>query len=179
MESWLKKNWFKAGVLSSLLIISLSVAYYYILFLPNKEKLSQQLQVSQSKSNINVKIAKGTLDLQERCAKAAEEFFMKNKSGDSTIEDYRNHYNQELNKCFILMNSTKCDKSGCTNTENLVDVFSRKDYAGWFWMNNEGKKYWEVEPQSCELLDEPCKCTGYFPCVNEFDNFVKKYMEQN
>ena len=43
---WLKENWFKVGILAVAFLISLSVAYYYVIFLPQKEqaRIDQQRQ---------------------------------------------------------------------------------------------------------------------------------------
>jgi len=39
MKTWLKENWFKTALILSLLLISFSVAYHFVYFLPQKEKI--------------------------------------------------------------------------------------------------------------------------------------------
>src|SRR3989338_1900603 len=41
MKDFLKNNWFKLGILIILLFVGISVAYYYAIFLPQKERLVQ------------------------------------------------------------------------------------------------------------------------------------------
>ena len=36
--NWLKENWFKVGILAAILVVSISVGYYYMIFLPQKEE---------------------------------------------------------------------------------------------------------------------------------------------
>ena len=36
--NWLKNNWFKAGILLVILIVGVSLAYYFTIFIPTKER---------------------------------------------------------------------------------------------------------------------------------------------
>ena len=38
--NWLKNNWFKAGILLVILIVGVSLAYYFTIFIPTKIKIS-------------------------------------------------------------------------------------------------------------------------------------------
>jgi hypothetical protein len=51
-------------------------------------------------------------ELQERCAKRAAEFFEHLGNSDGSFE---NHYNSDLNDCFLLVTITKSEiKKGVT-----------------------------------------------------------------
>jgi type II secretory pathway pseudopilin PulG len=61
MNTFIKDNWFKIGILVVLVIIALSTAYYFVIFVPQKEKarieqakqeqLSSQLKEQQDNKN--------------------------------------------------------------------------------------------------------------------------------
>lgn len=52
MKDWLKENWFKAGLLGIIFIAGLSIAYYYVIFLPQKEEARLELQRQEHKAKL-------------------------------------------------------------------------------------------------------------------------------
>lgn len=73
MKDWLKKNWFKAGLLGIIFITGLSIVYYYVIFLPQKEQtrilLQQQEQLAKEQQEQKEYIAKRKMecyDVEER-----------------------------------------------------------------------------------------------------------------
>src|SRR6266498_3296018 len=64
-------------------------------------------------------------DFRERCAKQAREDFKQwgwDKQGPWVV--YGNHYNQKLNRCFMLIEDNNI--AGLSQTKTLVDVFEGK-----------------------------------------------------
>lgn len=109
---------------------------------------------------------------QEKCGKRCHEFFHK-KYGDGKKNDeseyshstYQRHYNQKLNRCFILVTSrgyTKTDTK-TYNNKSLFDI-------------NEDKEFGVFEDKKtsflCILSGKKCKSK------EEWDLLVKPYMEE-
>jgi hypothetical protein len=80
---------------------------------------------------------KAQYELQERCAKRAEQLFAKswpkgspdNSAGYTITGDYVSHYNARLNKCFMLETAHSYDKNRPTVSKTLLDVNSNKQYG--------------------------------------------------
>lgn len=163
MGRWLKANWFKAGILASFLIVSFSIAYYFVFFLPGQ-------QISSTKSL--PKSAVEVVELENRCFEAANEFFKEN-GFDPKNSGFRNHYNKKLNKCFIDIKSAKVDNEGRLSFHRAIyDVYNRKMYGEYLWKPEKDKNYWEVKPTACLMLDKSCNA------IEEYEGFVKEYMEE-
>ena len=163
MNIWIKQNWFKAGILLSFVIMSLSVSYYFVLFLPNNQK---------SFSESAVKSAAEILELENKCFAAASEFFKENEFDPKNC-GFQNHYNSKLNKCFINIKSAKIEENGRLGFhKELYDVYNRKKYGECSWKPEEGKNYWEVKPSTCFTIDKSCQA------IEDYESFVKAYMEE-
>ena len=63
-EEFIKQNWFKLGILAVLLIIAFSFLYYFVVFIPLKEKVKTE-QLTQEKD----------LEQQAKCAEAGKEAY--------------------------------------------------------------------------------------------------------
>jgi hypothetical protein len=122
-----------------------------------------------------------TLDLQAMCAEQARKVFQewkhefnKNKFGITLFSsDYQSHYNTKLKKCLVLIHSS----SNIGKQIHLTDAFERTFYAAYHWVSEEGKKFWEVPPRTCDLAAsyrEKKNCTTR----EEFDAFVAEFMEE-
>ena len=132
-------------------------------------QIVSQSELSKTQDEI-ASLKKNTLDNQEKCAKQAKSFFADLKL-DNDTHDFENHYNLKLNKCFVLV-SKYVAKIDDFASKDLYDAFEQKNYASWAWKSKEDKKYWEVKPFICTMLDAYCQST------EEFDAFVKTYMEE-
>lgn len=115
---------------------------------------------------------------QENCSKQAKNFyddyFKDGFTGSEIIAPgFISHYNTKLNLCFIwiqyLMTIKGADEKIFTN-QDVFDAVSRKVYASYSWSTVEGKKYWEVKPTVCEMLDKKCVSQ------EEFESFAKSFM---
>ncbi|MCK9615102.1 MAG: hypothetical protein M0R48_06330 [Candidatus Omnitrophica bacterium] len=163
MSIWAKQNWFKLGVLLSFFIISLSVAYYFVLFLPRSQEFPAK---SVSKSSTEI------MELENKCFLAASDFFKENGFNPKNC-GFQNHYNSKLNKCFINIKSAKMEEGGRLSFHKLLyDVYNRKKYGEYSWKPEDGKNYWEVKPSICFTLDKSCRA------VEDYESFAKEYMEE-
>ena len=113
-------------------------------------------------------------ELRTWCSKSAEEFF-KNKWGkgiietknDLTIINYMYHYNEKMNKCFVIlvkMHSTK--KEVISNTKELWDVNKNENHG------NFSKYVKEEKPSACIVENKRCYSE------HAWDSLVRQYMEE-
>lgn len=116
--------------------------------------------------------------LQEKCGKKCEKFFNKKYNlellNDQRNTTYQNHYNNKLNKCFMVVKEHFIDrdldnKPERTIVEDLYDVNENK-LIGSFTMK------WSNLTKSngilCKFLNKECKSQ------EEWDILVKPYMEE-
>ena len=106
----------KISVIIGALMVVLSMAYYLVILLPQKAKMTLEQQ-------------------SERCYGASQNYFndyMK-KQGEyaqdyqSSKYQYSNHYNQKLNKCFIniIYNNEPYEYHS-----TIYDIYENKDWGG-------------------------------------------------
>jgi hypothetical protein len=128
------------------------------------------------------KTANDRFKLQEACANRAESIFHQSgygqiglqSDGKSTVV-YQNHYNDNLKKCFMTIETTTLDENH-TTIRFLMDALEQREYAEYTWMSAKDKKYWEVPPIICWLwssLDDKTPCHS----EEEYNTFVARYME--
>jgi hypothetical protein len=110
--------------------------------------------------------------MQKKCADQASAAF--NEMGlRKEPASYTNRCQQKLNRCFIEIQTIK-DRSFHTTVQ---DAFEGRGYAEYFWINLDGKKYWELKPYLCKVVllsGEEKACQSQ----QEFQELVKIYMEQ-
>ena len=134
-------------VLISIIIVFIFVYSFYFL---------QYLKINQNQLVYN---------LQSKCSKEAESFYLKNK--DPLSVKYENYYNEKMNKCFILVkttNPTDHGGGGGTHTD-LYDINSNVLYA----------ELWQTEdyPVFCSFNFLKEKCSS----VEDFQYIIQKYMK--
>jgi hypothetical protein len=104
-------------------------------------------------------------ELSERCGKRAAEVFRKGKeetTGLTTATDnYENHYNSRLNKCFSL----EVHETGETKSLRLIDLNDHKEIGSYFRGTDIQR------PVKCALQDKQCGSE------QEWHELVKPYME--
>jgi hypothetical protein len=130
-----------------------------------------------------------SLDQQERCAQQAKrayaetdaEFEAYNRAAtQKTVRFsgvYQSHYNVKLGKCLMLVETRDMIGSQSITTAYVTDANERRQYATYFWISREGKKYWEVPPMSCELTPS-LREKSFCKTREEFDEFAAPYMEE-
>jgi hypothetical protein len=127
-----------------------------------------------------------SLDFQAMCAtqsrKAFQEYENEFKTGVGKMyttisSDYQSHYNTQLKKCLLLIESTRMLGDQSSTFVTLMDAYERRLYANYLWISRKDKKYWEVPSMQCELvpsLRNKRNCTTR----EEFDAFVAEYIEE-
>ena len=136
-------------------------------------------------------------DLRERCGKYCIDYFLKiyrDKSKEksdnySVYSDYVNHYNRNMNKCFMLVTSQSVPKKKqgpVITAEYLIDVHESKTF-GEFTISRkenviEGEKSKTLKEftisgkediiSECKIMDKKCKSR------DEWDKLIKPYMEE-
>ena len=153
MENFLKQNWFKIIITVAVLIIAVSVGYYFVIIsVRNNDSLNQQRCADQA-----VKAYK-SLGYPE----TGVEIW-----GD-TSDSYTDHYNKKLNKCFIeIAGFNGSDEYSVYDANELKDYFDARETN----YNTVG----EVVPT--HLI---CAYNGgvFKNCESgDFDKIIKSYME--
>ncbi len=139
----------------------------------------QQRQIRELNIKIEAKAKTASLELQEKCSKQASEQYVENGWKKEPMASYTNHYNERMNKCFVLIESTtpaKPSDGTFFNSKVLFDAFEGKSYGQYDWRSDKVKKYWEVAPFNCKgtlLSGEEKVCHS----SDEFDQIVKLYMQ--
>ena len=113
--NFIKGNWFKLIIAIVLLAVGAAAIYYFVVLLPR-----QQQQASSAASN---------LALQTQCADAASKYFTSNK-GEAIAGinvSYQDHFDSQLNKCFILISSYAPNDDFLTI--DLYDALGGQHYA--------------------------------------------------
>lgn len=131
-----------------------------------------------SKMSSRPDINRVEIDLQEQCAKQAREQYNQSEWSKEPDAGFTNHYNQTLNKCFMLIGNTdaKIDPGTIWTNVTLVDAFEGKVLGSYHWHTEKGKKYWEVPPFQCEVT-LPSGEKVFCKSQAEFDDLIKIYME--
>ena len=75
--------------------------------------------------------------------------------------------------CFVSIEAG----AGSPISKWLLDAYEQRLYAAYRWTASPTKKYWEVPPQTCEIIPsfkDKRNCTS----VEEYEAFVTPYLEQ-
>jgi hypothetical protein len=119
-----------------------------------------------------------TLARREKCARQADEVFKSGGWDKQALAGYINHFNDALNKCFILINSTTSDEKSpgvVFRNSGVSDAFEGTDYAQYIWRSEAGKKYWEVKPFLCSVITQAGD-TKHCASEDEYNELIKYYM---
>jgi len=165
-----KGNWFKVGILGVMILVGSSIAYYYFWSLPQRDKEELIIKKAEEQNILNEENRKS----QEECSTEAGEYLKKYypNFGNRLGEQFRFHFNQRVNKCFIFVQDFNMHDDGDADfSKFLGDVLELKQYGYLQKMIPKNRAEYAVKPFVCEMLDKYCKTD------EEFDAFVKKYME--
>jgi hypothetical protein len=151
----------KTSLAIGILLIGISTSYYFIFFLPAMQKQRLATQVAQT-----------VLDQDQKCAKGAKEFFSEGGwANKNALAGYENHFNRNLNRCYIYVQDTTSMGTTLFTYKMLADVNDGKTVAEYDKRIPSGVADYEVKPIVCDMLDKYCQS------VDEFEAFVKTYME--
>jgi len=129
------------------------------------EELTKKVEELTKTKNDNNKLV--VMQLQERCSKESDKFITK-EYGNIEMYTSRNHYNNRLNKCFVLVSFYNNNISNIGGLqETLYDPFENRKYGDLFIDHADG-----LSKVTCILLDTHCKS------YDEWKSLVKPYMEE-
>jgi hypothetical protein len=169
------------------LLISLGALGGYLLasnpqvlpYLHRQQPTAQSSETQLRSMSIDAVPDKAQYELQERCAKRAEQIFSRdwshgspdNSAGYTQTANYQSHYNPTLHKCFMLETSSAYDQKRPTVMKTLMEVNSNREY-GQFFGDLPGSKPSGL-PSICYFGQEPCR----FEAV--WDAMANVYMEED
>jgi hypothetical protein len=109
-------------------------------------------------------------ELQQKCADQAREVFSHDVlASKDPLSSFTDHYNTELNRCFVLIHSSVVNAKDGTvlETNFLSDAYERKSYA--VYRKENDKVICSVALPSGEKA--ACHST------DEFDDLIRAYMQ--
>lgn len=118
-----------------------------------------------------------TLIQQKLCAEQAKKAFDEYEEGGhkpGEMSDYTSHLDVNKNVCYVRVSTTTATKQSVTNSVSVFDAFERRVFANYIWVNNSGKKYWEVKPLECDVHPQQ-QAIIYCQSSDEFDELVEKW----
>lgn len=129
--------------------------------------------------SVNAAPDKVQYELQERCAKRAEQIFSKdwphgspdNSLGYTVTANYQSHCNPTINKCFMLEISEAYQKDRPTLEKTLLEVNSNRQYGQFIGDLPFGKP--SGLPLTCNFGQKLCRSEG------EWDAMANVYMEED
>lgn len=113
---------------------------------------------------------------QEKCSESSKGFFSDYEQdyGKDTFF-FTNHYNQKLNKCFILITE---DNSPYDFHRILFDVYENKEWGGVHTAGQMAGLCGVKEGDSYKTCEHLAKDGGAMDSIKEFDDMIKQYMEK-
>ncbi len=160
------------------LLFILAVVLAWQLNSQKRTTAEQSKRLDELSARLEVKPKMASLELQEKCARQAREQYRLDGWEKEKMAGFSTHYNQDLNRCLMLIENTDAKTSSGTiwTNKTLVDAFEGKVFGTYMWHSDKVKKYWEVPPVQCEVTlpsGEKKICNS----SDEFDALVKTYME--
>jgi hypothetical protein len=136
------------------------------------ERQNQELQALIQRQQVAA-----NLELQSKCARDSKAWFRENWQRDktTTLLDFTNHYNKEMNKCFIMVEyhySLGNDNVTWMNDMSMWDIYENEKYAQFSESHTFLRNY---EPYNHVLTCDPPsreKCKS----VQEFNAAMNSYM---
>jgi len=151
----------------------------YVLHTQGAALADQERQIRELNAKMEAKAKAAGLELQASCSKQARQEYNENGWKKEQMAGFTNHYNEKMNKCFVLIENTtplKPADGTFITYKTLYDAFEGKAYGDYAWRSDKVKKYWEVAPFMCKgtlLSGEEKSCHSSY----EFDEIVKLYMQ--
>lgn len=110
--SWLKENWFKVGLLVIALVAGVSVAYYYVIFLPQKEQAKIELQRREQLARELKEEENKEQEQKEYVAKRKQtcyDMYLQEKKQWNNVKDFA--YSDVRDKCIVFYSSNERAKN--------------------------------------------------------------------
>lgn len=142
----------------------------------NSEKIARLEQENKRLAERLDAVASGpNLDLQEKCAQRAAQYYSDAGYGKEPMAGYRNHYNNKLRKCFISIAKTLVEEKGAhtklVSVRLLTDVFEERRYGRLVsTVGDAGASICEVT--TSDGRERECKTP------DEYEELIKPFMNQ-
>jgi len=111
------------------------------------------------------------LDLQQKCSEGAQIFFNKLKYPETDVTTYTNHYNKQLDKCFILVETNNYSIDAPWHTLILSNAYENYSVGNYYLIARTPEdcivNRYNVDPK------ENVKCKS----IEEFNYLIKPYLE--
>ena len=164
MKQFLKDNWFKIVIASAILIVAISIGYYFVFFVSSNQKIKTEQQAQEK-----------YLEQQEKCKEAG----LKAYKEDSLIYGANNMiepsytYNKNLNLCLYSggYNDYNVNSGMCGDTiQHYCDSFWER------WVKNSFTN--EKLIAVVNFTDDKGEYTAKIETLNEFWDKHKQLMGQ-
>jgi hypothetical protein len=164
------------GVIFFMVLVAATLGY--IVYSQGSALKDSQREIRALEKKLESKSKSESLELQEKCARQAAALFKADGWEKGHMAGFENHYNEKMNRCFILEGDTdpKTTPVRVYISETLLDAFEHKTLGSYLWVSDPPKKYWEAPPLQCEVTapsGEKTVCKS----SDEFDELVKVYMQ--
>jgi hypothetical protein len=157
----------------ALLVITVAVLGLYAYH--QREALRQQRrQFQELNAQLHATTNIASIELQERCAKRAQEFLSQFITRD--LVETRTHFNEGFNTCFVETRTVRFDFGNRSESRVLQDAVDGRDYGSYIFISERNKADSAVPPVVCKVMlptGERKTCHS----LEEFDALVKQYME--
>ncbi len=151
----------KLSLALGVLLLGISSCYYFMFALPKIQNQRLAAQVNAAK-----------WEREQQCSTRAKHFFDESSwSEKNSGASYENHFNNRLNRCFILVKSSTSQGNSRFLYRVLMDVNDGKEIAQYHKQVPYGQAEYAGKPFVCAILEKFCQTD------EEFDAFVKSYME--
>lgn len=136
------------------------------------EKQNQELQAQIQKQH-----AAENLESQAKCSRDSKIWFNENwqRDQDTILLDYTNHYNKEMNKCFILVEyhySLKDKRGSWVNDMSLWDVYENSKYGQF----SESHRVLEDFKTADSVISCAPPSGGKCSAMHEFNDQIRTYL---
>lgn len=128
--------------------------------------ISQRRQIR----DLSSKASASSLALQGSCAKQAAIAYKDSGWAEDSMAGYQDHYNQKLDKCFVMMANTKDVGGKLRHIRQLMDAFEGRE-LGYFW-TDVADPAGVIDCRVTLPSGEEQHCRGQ----EEFDHLVNVYM---
>jgi hypothetical protein len=115
-----------------------------------------------------------TLAQQKMCSDQARKKFQEDYPNPSVSTSYTSHYDAKVNVCYIRVHEVGVANGAPSVSDTIYDAFEGREHGSYFWLNDKGKKYWEVAPFECyvkPLGEERISCST----AKEFEELAEKH----
>ncbi|GEM_PF-3003079 len=119
---WLKNNWFRIGIVLSVLIVALSICYYYVLFIPEKERFKQVQESAKQIEERQEREDRVALEKKEYIAKRKQDCYgLFEKERKQWNNTQASEYDEEQDVCRISYKEQQNPKKSKAECHKLIE----------------------------------------------------------